>query len=337
MVRGMPRYLAPVHTTKGHTPFVPLLCGQYLGIPRTILHFRWIFHKNLQPQPIFDKHFFCFFYRMQIKHFRMGKLVIQDDNSQFYSVKVYDHKTKKSYGPAILTIPRDLYVAIERYIAAFREDVDEDDSVFEKKSLKGAVKIFNDFIKDLDLSETVFQPKDFRHMVSTWGANHQDEHVRQHVAEVQSHSQDVAEDYYDHNKQEMAAKIARQKSVDLAIAHSMPINETQAEINQRNEFVEAQKVQNEADRHAKYAAISRARSKTKGKGCVFDPEDRQYFVDKFKGKDTVTIAKIKKSVQKDPRLRRIIDSAMENKGKTESQAFKCMKESYRAHIRSSKK
>ena len=180
---------------------------------------------------------------MQIKHFRMGKLVIQDDNSQFYSVKVYDHKTKKSYGPAILTIPRDLYVAIERYIAAFREDVDEDDSVFEKKSLKGAVKIFNDFIKDLDLSETVFQPKDFRHMVSTWGANHQDEHVRQHVAEVQSHSQDVAEDYYDHNKQEMAAKIARQKSKDLGIGHSMPINETQAEINKRNEFVEAQKVQ----------------------------------------------------------------------------------------------
>ena len=61
MVRGMPRYLAPVHTTKGHTPFVPLLCGQYLAIPRTILHFRWIFHKNLQPQPIFDKHFFYFF------------------------------------------------------------------------------------------------------------------------------------------------------------------------------------------------------------------------------------------------------------------------------------
>ena len=273
---------------------------------------------------------------MQIKHFRMGKLVIQD-NSHFYSVKVYDHKTKKSYGPAILTIPRDLYVAIERYIAAFREDVDEDDSVFEKKSLRGAVKIFNDFIKDKDLSETVFQPKDFRHMVSTWGANHQDEHVRQHVAEVQSHSQDVAEDYYDHNKQEMAAKIARQKSKDLGIGRSMPINETQAEINKRNEFVEAQKVQNEADRNAKYAAISRARSKTKGKGCVFDPDDRKYFVDKFKGKDTVAIAKIKKSVQKDPRLRRIIDSAMENKGITESQAFKCMKESFRAYIRNTKK
>ena len=336
MVRGMPRYLAPVHTTKGHTPFVPLLCGQYLAIPRTILHFRWIFHKNLQPQPIFDKHFFYFFYRMQIKHFRMGKLVIQDD-SHFYSVKVYDHKTKKSYGPAILTIPRDLYVAIERYITAFREDVDEDDSVFEKKSLRGAVKIFNDFIKDLDLSETVFQPKDFRHMVSTWGANHQDEHVRKHVAEVQSHSQDVAEDYYDHNKQEMAAKIARQKSKDLGIGHSMPINETQAEINKRNEFVEAQKVQNEADRHAKYAAISRARSKTKGKGCVYDPEDRKYFVELFKGKDSVTIAELKKRALKDPKLRRIIDSAMENKGITESRAFQSMKDSFRAYIRNTKK
>ena len=323
-------------------PFVVWTGAQYLGIPRTILHFSTtdvdgFFIKTSRHNQFLINIFFIYFYRMQIKHFRMGKLVIQDDNSQFYSVKVYDHKTKKSYGPAILTIPRDLYVAIERYIAAFREDVDEDDSVFEKKSLKGAVKIFNDFIKDLDLSETVFQPKDFRHMVSTWGANHQDEHVRQHVAEVQSHSQDVAEDYYDHNKQEMAAKIARQKSKDLGIGHSMPINETQAEINKRNEFVEAQKVQNEADRDAKYAAISRARSKTKGKGCVYDPEDRKYFVELFKGKDSVTIAELKKRALKDPKLRRIIDSAMENKGITESRAFQSMKDSFRAYIRNTKK
>ena len=273
---------------------------------------------------------------MQIKHFRMGDLISQD-GSQFYSVKVYNHKTKNTYGPAILTIPRDLYVAIERYIAAFREDADEDDSVFEIKTLDGAVKIFNDFIKDKELSGTVFKPKDFRHMVSTWAANHEDEHVRQHVAGIQSHSQEVAAEYYDHGKTRMAAKIARQKSLYLGIGRAMAVKETRAEINKRNQFVEAQMVQNLAERNAKFAAISRARSKTKGKGCVYDPDDRKYFVELFKGKDSVTIAELKKRADKDPKLRRIIDRAMENKGITESKAFRSMKDSFRAYIRYTKK